>query len=128
MVAAARNSGHADAPCGSLDRTSGNAARTKQREGGDYASSLMMPAGMFKEAIRSETWRRLSSLDQRAGSKLQGQRTCDDDLLCQHFGEPVVLMLAGMEADKDHRWSVPRWGITSIFVAKPGLGRRQRRQ
>ena len=91
--------------CRVEERALDKAARTKEREADDYASSLMMPTDLFKEAIRSSKGGVAIPMISALATTFKASFPAAAIRYVELSGEPVVLIFNGTGAHKGRRWS-----------------------
>jgi hypothetical protein len=90
--------------CRIEERALDKAARSKEREADDYASSLMMPSDLFKEAINSQKGGISLALIRDLGRIFKASFPAAAIRYVELSGEPVVLIFNGVGSP--HRiWS-----------------------
>lgn len=82
--------------CRIEERALDKAARSKEREADDYASSLMMPTNLFKEAINSQKGGISLALIRDLGSIFKASFPAAAIRYVELSGEPVVLIFSGV--------------------------------
>jgi hypothetical protein len=93
--------------CRVEERALDKKARTKEREADDYASSLMMPTDLFKEAMRSaKSGVSLATVNALA-STFKVSFPAAAIRYLELSGEPVVLVFNGTNTEPRRRWSSP---------------------
>jgi hypothetical protein len=88
--------------CRIEERALDKLARSKEREADDYASSLMMPTGLFMEALRaSKAGVSLATVDDLGGT-FRASFPAAAIRYAELSGEPVVLVFSGV--GNNRRW------------------------
>lgn len=88
--------------CRIEERALDKAAKSKEREADDYASSLMMPANLFKEAIASGKGGISLALISGLGATFKASFPAAAIRYVELSGEPVVLIFNGV--GRSSRW------------------------
>ena len=91
--------------CRVEERALDKAAKTKEREADDYASSLMMPTDLFKEAIRSSKGGVSIAAISALATTCKASFPAAAIRYVELSGEPVVLVFNGTDTHKGRRWS-----------------------
>ncbi len=91
--------------CRVEERALDKAAKTKEREADDYASSLMMPTDLFKEAIRSSKGGVAIPAISALAATFKASFPAAAIRYVELSGEPVVLVFNGTDTHKGRRWS-----------------------
>ncbi len=105
--------------CRVEERALDKAARSTEREADDYASLLLMPANLFKEAIASKKGDVSLALINELGSIFRTSFPAAAIRYVELSGEPVVLVFNGTDERKrwwssrskrvpEHHWLVPK--------------------
>lgn len=90
--------------CRIEERALDKAAKSKEREADDYASSLMMPTNLFKEAITSQKGGISLALISDLGAIFKASFPAAAIRYVELSGEPVVLAFNGVSSLR-RRWS-----------------------
>lgn len=90
--------------CRIEERALDKAAKTKEREADDYASSLMMPTNLFKEAITSQRGGISLALISDLGAIFKASFPAAAIRYVELSGEPVVLIFNGVGSPR-RKWS-----------------------
>ena len=91
--------------CRVEERALDKAAKTKEREADDYASSLIMPTDLFKEAIRSSKGGVAIPAINALAAMFKASFPAAAIRFVELSGEPVVLIFNGTDANRGRWWS-----------------------
>jgi IrrE N-terminal-like domain len=91
--------------CRVEERALDKAAKTKEREADDYASSLMMPTDLFKEAIQSTKAAVAIPVISALAATFKASFPAAAIRYVELSGEPLVLIFNGIDAQTGRWWS-----------------------
>ncbi|MCU4119123.1 ImmA/IrrE family metallo-endopeptidase [Variovorax sp. N23] len=105
--------------CRIEERALDKAAKSKEREADDYASTLMMPTGLFKEAIQMNKGSVSLSLVSKLAATFRSSFPAAAIRYVELSGEPVVLVFTGV--GNARRWTSRSRRVPEHLWIKTGI-------